>query len=84
LIGGSECVLKVDGPDGSVWSGVPQGSVLGRVLFLVFINDLDQGISSSILKFADDIKLFKEVRHNTDCEALQRDLDNVVLWAEKG
>ena len=66
-----------------VWSGVPQGSVLGPVLFLVFINDLDQGIASSILKFADDTKLFKEVRHNTDCEALQRDLDNVVLWAQK-
>ena len=42
-----------------------------------------QGIASSILKFADDNKLFKEVRHNTDCEALQRDLDNVVLWAQK-
>ena len=53
------------------------------VLFLVFINDLDQGIASSILKFADDTKLFKEVRHNIDCEALQRDLDNVVLWAQK-
>jgi len=68
-----------------VWSRVPQGSVLGSVLFLVFINDLDQGIARNILKFADDTKIFKEVRvrDNIDCAALQRDLDNVVLWAQK-
>jgi len=66
-----------------VWSGVPQGSVLGPVLFLVFISDLDEGIASNILKFADDTKIFKEVRDSIGCEALQRDLDNVVLWAQK-
>ena len=52
-------------------------------MFLVFINDLDQGIASNILKFADDTKIIKEVRDNIDCEALQRDLDNMVLWAQK-
>jgi len=52
-------------------------------LFLVFINDLDQGIASNILKFADDTKIIKEVRDNIECEALQRDLDNMVLWAQK-
>jgi len=66
-----------------VWSGVPRGSVLGPVLFLIFINDLDQGIVSNTLEFADDTKIFKEVRDNIDCEALQRDLDNVVLCAQK-
>ena len=65
-------MVKMD----TVWSGVPQGSVLGPLLFLIFINDLDEDINSNILKFADDTKIFKEVR-------LQADLDKLVLWAQK-
>ena len=64
-------------------SGVPQGSVLGPILFLIFINDLDNGLSSAVLKFADDTKLFRPVNNCTDGEKLQLDLDSVCSWAKR-
>ena len=50
----------------SVLNGVPQGSVLGLILFLIYINDLEDDISSKILKFADDTKVFRKVTNDTD------------------
>ena len=66
-----------------VLSGIPQGSVLGPVLFLVFIDDLEVGLMSEVLKFADDTKVFGRVDSESDREGLQRDLDRLVQWSEK-
>jgi len=59
-------------------------SVLGSLLFFIFINDLDEHINSNILKFADDTKIFKAVRCSTDCSQLQANLDKLVLWDRNG
>jgi hypothetical protein len=62
----------------TVTSGVPQGSVLGPLLFIIYINDLDVGINSSISKFADDTKIGRVINTAEDNIALQEDLDKLV------
>ena len=67
-----------------VTSGIPQGSVLGPTLFVMYINSLPDVISqSSSYLFADDTKLANGIFENSDCEALQSDLNNMVEWTEK-
>jgi len=66
------------------WSAVQEGSVLGPLLFLIFINNLDTSISSNILKFADDTKLFRVVDNQTDGHMLQRNLTFFVNGLKRG
>ena len=66
-----------------VTSGVPQGTVLGPVLFLVYINDLPEYLKSSKLRlFADDSIIFKCIKSKEDCDRLQEDLDAAAKWEE--
>ena len=65
-----------------VLSGVPQGSVLGPILFLIFINDLPDNIKSSVRLLADDCVLYRNIHSLQDCLILQEDLDSLGLWED--
>ena len=65
-----------------VISGVPQGSILGPILFLIFVNDLPSSVSSSLLyMFADDTKCVKHIMDLEDSRALQQDLNLLTSWS---
>ena len=66
-----------------VESGIPQGSVLGPTLFLLFINHLPDTVKGLVKIFADDTKLYSAVNNNFVIESLQNDLDNPAEWSEK-
>ena len=65
----------------NVLSGIPQGSVLGPILFVVYINDIDRNINNVILKFADDTKLFAVVKDSVYIESLRSDLKRLYEWS---
>jgi hypothetical protein len=66
-------------------SGVPQGSVCGPILFLMYVDDIDDSMSSRVLKFADDTKSVRRLHRSCPelgTEDLQADLDSMALWAD--
>jgi hypothetical protein len=66
-----------------VTSGVPQGSILGPLLFLLYINDMSSVIQSSTLAlFTDDAKRFKSISCQEDVNELQADMDRLVTWSD--
>ena len=80
-------IVVVDGESSeelSVLSGVPQGSVLGPLLFLVYINDVTSQVSSgsNTVLFADDIALYRVITSYDDYEHLQSDINSIADWVE--
>lgn len=67
----------------SVLSGVPQGTVLGPLLFLIYNNDLPTEISSNIRLFADDCVVYRRITNTSDMDLLQNDLKRIELWCNE-
>ena len=87
LIGRTQRVVVegVASTPSQVLSGVPQGTVLGPLFFLVYINDISKGLSkgTQIRLFADDSLLYRTIKTPKDSEILQKDLDNLQHWERR-
>ncbi len=66
-----------------VTSGVPQGSILGPVLFIIYMNDVDVGLNNRISKFADDTKISNSVLTDEDRQSLREDLHKISAWSDR-
>ena len=68
--------------DSPVLSGVPQGTVLGPLLFIIMISDINKDImSSKIISFADDTRVYTKITQIENSDSLQTDLNYIYLWA---
>ena len=86
FLSGREQVVRVNGELSSpkpVISGIPQGSVLGPLLFVLYINDLPDVVKSNILLFADDTKIFNQVKSRSDALLIQEDINELEQWSDK-
>ena len=78
-------VVQINGvysESAKVISGIPQGSVLGPLLFVVYINDLLDNINSTGLLFADDTKIFRKITSEDDAKLLQQDIALLEEWSK--
>ena len=63
-------------------SGVLQGSILGPMFFLMYVNDINVEVNLSVCLFADDCAIFREVTCMKDCDGLQADLNRLYYWTQ--
>ena len=68
---------------GPVLSGVPQGTVLGPILFLIYINDITENMNSTVRLFADDCLIYREINSEDDANTLQEDLNTIYNWSQQ-
>ena len=75
----------VSSNDGDVLSGVPQGSILGPLLFILFINDIVKEVTPDtfIALYADDTKVWRQINNLSDILSLQKTIDNLASWAAR-
>ena len=85
LVGRTQSVVLEGGcsDEVPVSSGVPQGSILGPILFLLYINDLFNNVQSQVRLFADDTTVYLTINHPSDASSLQKDLDLLQRWEVK-
>ena len=65
----------------NVISGIPQGTVLGPLLFVIYINDLTNDLTSMTKLFADDTKVYREVNNAEESKLLQNDVETLTTWS---
>lgn len=78
-------IVKVNGEESfpaPVKSGIPQGSVLGPILFVIYINDLPDALKGNIFLFADDTKILRCITSENDSISLQQDIDKLESWSK--